>query len=210
MTQPEKKQREILERRLVAAVADEFRYGALSDPDYGYHPERIPDHARAEGRAAEIRDLAGEIGLDLPANQEVERKAMVALRAEYGAAARRREELLREHGEVFLEIPGRLPEAQRRLVDLDEVIQESGPVLTYLEDVEENARWHTAVERERSSVAAETLRAAGYPEAKVSAFARAALAVDEGTDLTTAAKDNNLNPNDLYTYLQERGTGPSK
>ena len=142
---PEKQQR-IIKRRLVAAVADEFRFGALADPDYGYRPEHLGDHAHAEGRAAELRHAAEEFGIALPAINDVENEARAVLREEYEQAARAYEELLGEVGEVSLETsgPGRVSEDRQRLLEAEEAVRESGPILDYLNDMEEDARWHEA------------------------------------------------------------------
>ena len=145
-----KEQQEILERRLVAAVADEFRFGALSDADYGYRPEHLGDHAHAEGRASELRDAAQEFGIALPATSDVEKKARAVLREEYEQAARDHEELLGEVDEVSLEMsvktsgPGRLSGDRQRLLEAEEAVRESGPILNYLNDMEEDARWREA------------------------------------------------------------------
>lgn len=201
------KQRRILEERLVAAVADEYRYGALSDQDYGYRPEKLVDEAHAEGRSEEIREIARDFHLELPAEGDVDERARAAVRQEYEGAADALADLVARTGGGGGPAAPADPEARADPYDLFDAegrVNHAEPVLRYLDDVEADRRWREAVARELEGEAAEVLRSAGYPKEKVERFVRAGLSVDAGEELAEAADRHAVSAGDLSTYLEER------
>lgn len=193
-------QREILQRRLVAAVADEYRFGAVCDLDYGGRPEKERELGGAEGRVEEVCAIARDLGLELAADAEVDELARAALRREYEGA----DDALA----VLREAPTTAAAEPHALYEAEERVRERGPVLRYLDDAEEDRRWREALERGLGGEAAEVLRAAGYPEEKVGRFVRAGLDTDAGTPTEEAAERHRLNAGDLHAYLEERARAP--
>lgn len=121
-----------LEERLVAAVADEYRYGAICDLDYGGRPEKERELVGAEGRAKEIREIARDFRLELPAEADVDERARAAVRAEYEGAADALAEL------VARTAGGSGPAAADpyALFVAEQRVNDAEPVLRYLDDVE--------------------------------------------------------------------------
>lgn len=205
-TQTKKAQRDldaILRRRLVAAMVEEFRFGALSDSDYGHDPEKLEDLHWAEGRGEEARGWAEDLGLEPPDRDEVRAEAMRALREECEKALREHEALVadlraRGSGEeegLNRDLAVRLNESEAR---------DDAMVVRYLDDIEEDDRWRLAHALGLAGETADALRAAGLPEEAVDRFVRAGLDVDGGEELVKAAECHRIDPDGLRAYLMER------
>lgn len=115
---------DVFRRRLIAAATDEYRFGALSDGDYGADVERLGEVACAQGRQEEIKGIAADLGLTL-ADDALEAEGRRALRAD---CERRLAEAAKKLEDTAG--PERLSCAQQDAYD------EARMVLRYLDDCE--------------------------------------------------------------------------